>query len=103
MVLIECTQFMLMVLTTHNFISEMRIMMAESKMERKTQIHKLLTDGTCSNIQDALTTYHYNEERHLLKTSNSLMEFIKYVNRDNSNASIISDIVKSILALKDSM
>lgn len=103
MVLIECTQLRLMFSSTHIFISEMRIMMADSKMERKTQTHKLLTDGTCNNIQDALATYHYNEERHLLKTSNSLMEFIKYVNRDNSNASIIADIVKSILALKDSM
>lgn len=63
----------------------------------------LMADGTCNNVESALVTYHKMEERHLLKTSNSLMEFIKYVNRDNSNASIISDIVKTIMALKESM
>lgn len=81
----------------------MRSMIANSKKERKNQVRMLMSDGTCNNIHDALATFHKYEERHLLKTSNSLMEFIKYVNRDNSNASIISDIVKSILALKESM
>lgn len=84
-------------------IAEMRRMMADSKAEQKNQIRKLMSDGTCNNIQDALATFHRYEERHLLKMSNSLMEFIKYVNRDNSSASIIGDIVNSILALKDSM
>lgn len=81
----------------------MRKMINISKMKRKTDIQMLMSNGTCSNIQDALATYHKNEERHLLKMSNYLMEFIKYVNRDNSNASIIKDIVESIIALKDTM
>lgn len=81
----------------------MRRMMADSWLERKNQIQQLMTDGTCKNIQDALATFHGNEERELSNMTSSLMEFIQYVNRDNSNSSIISDIVKSILALKDTM
>lgn len=81
----------------------MRSMMADSRLERKNQIQQLMADGTCKNVQDALEKFHCNEKRELLNMTSSLMEFIKYVNRDNSNASIISDIVKSILALKDTM
>lgn len=81
----------------------MRQMMADSRLERKNQIQQLMADGTCKNIQDALATFHSNERRNLLHTIRYLMEFIKYVNQDNSNASIISDIVKSIIALKDTM
>lgn len=88
---------------TEIFIAELRSMLAESKVERKNHVRKLMADGTCNNIQDALARFHQYEQQHLVKMSSALIEFIKYVKRDNSSASIINDIAKSILDLKESM
>lgn len=76
-------------------------------MKTKSEISWLtyarIFGGKFGDATECQNDFYKDEEKRLLKMSNTLIEFVKFIKSDGDNANQMSDIARCILTLKETV